>query len=415
MTINQGFVKKLNLRETINDSVALDNLGGVGISNDLAIIQNNLRNTSTASYQFLIDGYFTIDSEIDFSFTDDDVVTVDKDINVGITTIFAGVDYYVCNNVEENKFKLSTTSSSTGISTIIVSQVVPDDFTFIRKDPVYQENLINFIKPEIPDDTQISFAYFGGDPINSTFKSIELSQGSAEFEINNIKYKTNKDTLSDKDINVEGSIIIEDPVQFNATGINSVRSPGLFIGEIRAFSQLNNPWTTQVGTGLSTLSTEASVEEIYFGNNIRISGIGTANLVGITFINLGGSNPYQIAENPSWIPTLTDGRTLNDNLTTLWNGIDVVQTSTGYDLLLQGSPGSARDGEWFVYFTNSTGLVTGNSGWQTTAQASLLEVFTKFPNFPQATVPQPHTSVKVFTHKLPITINGETYYLLLRA
>ena len=414
MTINQGFVKKLNLRETINDSVALDNLGGVGISNDLAIIQNNLRNTTTASYQFLIDGYFTIDSETDFSFTDDDVVTVDKDINVGITTIFAGVDYYVCNNVEENKFKLSTTSSSTGISTIIVSQVVPDDFTFIRKDPVYQENLINFIKPEIPDDTQISFAYFGGDPINDTFKSIELSQGSAEFEINNIKYKTNKDTLSDKDINVEGSIIIEDPVQFNATGINNVRSPGLFIGEIRAFSQLNNPWT-QVGTGLSTLSTEASVEEIYFGNNIRISGIGTANLVGITFINPGGSNPYQIAENPSWIPTLTDGRTLNDNLTTLWNGIDVVQTSTGYDLLLQGSQDFAREGQWFVYFTNSTGLVTGNSGWQTTAQASLLEVFTKFPNFPQATVPQPHTSVKVFTHKLPITINGETYYLLLRA
>jgi len=413
MTINQGFVKKLNLQETPNDNDALDNLGGAGIANDLAIIQNNLRNTSTAPYQFLIDGYFTIDSEIDFSFTDDDVVTVDKDINVGITTIFAGVDYYVCNNVAENKFKLSTTPSSTGISTIIVSQVVPDDFTFIRKDPVYQENLINFIKPEIPEDTTSIFNYFAGDAINDAFKSIELSQGSAEFQINNIKYKTNKDTLLDEDINVEGSVVIEDPVQFNATGINDVRSPGLFIGEIRAFSQSNNPWTTQVGTGLSTLSTEAFVEEIYFGNNIAISGIGTANLVGITFINPGGSSPYQIAENPSWIPRLTDGRTLNDAASSLYNGIDAVQTSSGYDLLLIGT--GARDGQWFVYFTNSTGLVTGNSGWQPFAQASQLEVFTKFPNFPQATVPQPHTSVKVFTHKLPIIINGETYYLLLRA
>ena len=41
---NQGFRQDLNLSEDINDTDALNNLGGAGIANDLRIIQNNLRN-----------------------------------------------------------------------------------------------------------------------------------------------------------------------------------------------------------------------------------------------------------------------------------------------------------------------------------------------------------------------------------
>ena len=39
---NQGYRRDLDLLETPNDFTALDNLGGVGISFDLQIIQNNL-------------------------------------------------------------------------------------------------------------------------------------------------------------------------------------------------------------------------------------------------------------------------------------------------------------------------------------------------------------------------------------
>ena len=41
---NQGYRRDLNLLETPNDFTAIDNLFGVGISFDLQIIQNKLRN-----------------------------------------------------------------------------------------------------------------------------------------------------------------------------------------------------------------------------------------------------------------------------------------------------------------------------------------------------------------------------------
>ena len=39
---NQGFRKDLNLEETTDEAVAINNLAGAGIADDLAIIQNNL-------------------------------------------------------------------------------------------------------------------------------------------------------------------------------------------------------------------------------------------------------------------------------------------------------------------------------------------------------------------------------------
>ena len=43
---NQGYRRDLNLQETVNDTVALDNLAGAGTADDISYLQNNLRNTS---------------------------------------------------------------------------------------------------------------------------------------------------------------------------------------------------------------------------------------------------------------------------------------------------------------------------------------------------------------------------------
>ena len=42
---NQGYRRDLNLAETTSDRVALANLGGAGIAEDLDKLANNLRNT----------------------------------------------------------------------------------------------------------------------------------------------------------------------------------------------------------------------------------------------------------------------------------------------------------------------------------------------------------------------------------
>jgi len=66
---NQGYRRDLNLQETVNDTVALDNLAGAGTADDISYLQNNLRNTSNI-------GFNTIDSDGFFSFANDRLISV---------------------------------------------------------------------------------------------------------------------------------------------------------------------------------------------------------------------------------------------------------------------------------------------------------------------------------------------------
>ena len=373
---NQGFRKDLNLQETSNETTALNNLGGAGIADDLRILQNNLRNTSTLSFVTVVgaaisNGYFYF-GPTEFVFTNDDVVGVRTDITVGVgVTLYKDNTYYICNSNTEDKFKLSTTPSSVGVSTITVSSLPPPtdihysvnsvivgtggtgytglsttvtisspetswgiratavaevnngsvvaitvtsegrgylsapkitiskpnvgintatatlelttnyytNIDFIRRDPVYKENILNLVRPNLQDTE--GFNYLGGSSINSVFDGIAAANETTRFFITK-KYKGNENTISPNDINVEGSIKINDPENFNAgtAQLSDVRSPGIFIGDTRAFSSDNNPWT-QVGTALSTLSSSVSIGELYFANDITITGIGTESATNV--------------------------------------------------------------------------------------------------------------------------------------
>jgi hypothetical protein len=233
---NQGFRKDLNLQENTNDTTTLNNLGGAGIANDLRIIQNNLRNISTVSYNSLSSGFFYFGAANQFVFTNDDVVGVSKTVTVGSgTTLFFGVDYYVCNSNGTNQFKLSTNPStaSVGVNTINVSSVSTTNFYFIRKDAVYQENLINFIQPIIQDTENFSFIGAG----IGVFDTVQSNNDTANYLID-CKYKSNQDTTTTTDdLRYEGSVVINDPAKLNidSTGLANAKSPGIFIGNTRAF------------------------------------------------------------------------------------------------------------------------------------------------------------------------------------
>lgn len=270
---NQGFRRDLNLQENTNDVTALNNLAGAGIANDLRIIQNNLRNISTVAYNSISSGFFYFGASNQFIFTNDDVVGVSKTITVGSgTTLFYGSDYYVCNSNGTNQFKLSSSPEAVGVNTINVSSVSTTDFYFIRKDAVHQSNLINFIQPDILDTEFFSWTGAG----IGVFDSVQSANDTANYLINR-KYRTNQNTTTTTDdLRYEGSVTVNDPANLNidATGLANSKSPGIFIGNTRAFSSDNNPWT-QVGTALSTMSSSVSVGELYFAGDIRISGFGT--------------------------------------------------------------------------------------------------------------------------------------------
>lgn len=270
---NQGFRKDLNLSENTNDTQTLSNLAGAGIANDLRIIQNNLRNIGTFRYNSLQNGFFFFGDSNEFVFTNDDIVGVSTTVNVGSTNLIVGSEYYVCNSDGRTKFKLSLTPSEVGVSTISVTSIGNTNFSFIRKDYVTRENLINFVKPEIQDTE--NFNYIDGNSVNDAIDVISLNNDVAEYYISS-KYKGNEDNIANKIISIEGTVTTQDPANLNASdaGIAAERSPGVFILGTRAFSSDNNPWN-KVGTALSTGSSLVTMGELYFSDEIKITGIST--------------------------------------------------------------------------------------------------------------------------------------------
>ena len=440
---NQGYRRDLNLSETESEAEAINNLGGAGISDDLRLIQNNLRNTSKIGFSTItnagffntgsstivkitgittiteviqastedtpdfykltgfnieldaplfidsghqieirniqksstdssdsilngfhyvgitssiggvdgalyqinlpdtleidgetIDNGFDLKGEVpvitglstvritprdDFVFTKDDVVGLSTDVKflvsdagVGSTTLITGTDYYVCDSDGLSNFKLSyypsdfdntenqgtqvgiQTINITGIDYTSPSPVEKRSFTFIRKDIVTQENLINFIRPDIDNEEEGSFRLFRtiDDPdvsetLNGIFDSSNTILDDTRFDLDK-RYQINKDISSTKDVKYEGVVIVKDPDQFNSasgdSGIDNARSPGVFIAGTRAFSSDNNPWTDEdeilnPGTGtenaLVTRSEQIGIGEVKFANSIRIDNLGT--------------------------------------------------------------------------------------------------------------------------------------------
>ena len=303
---NQGFRQDLNFQENINDTQALSNLGGVGLAADLKIIQNNLRNTSTISFDSFTannssfpdsTGFFTFPNR-EFVFSKDDVVTVSKNVSVGSTTLFAGTDYFITNSNVENQFKLSFTSSVVGVSTVIVNSVSPTDFNFIRKDPVLKENIVSFIEPDIQDDED--FGSYLNDSINGVFDSTQANQENANYFVTK-KYKGTEDTTVSQDIKFEGTLNLFDPGNFNTSSavLTDPKSPGIFIGNTRAFSTDNNPWVVD-GDTLRTDSTEVSIGELEIQGDVEITGLSADNITGIS----SAATAYQFK-----IPVTVNGET----------------------------------------------------------------------------------------------------------
>ena len=225
---------------------------------------------------------FKISSSDIFSFTKDDVVNVDKEVKLVSTaaTVFSpNINYYVSETDGLSKFKLSTTPSTVGFNTVTITggaSLTPDNFIFSRQDAVHQQQIINYIPPEIQD---ADFSYIDSG-INATMDSTQANIESAEYFMGK-KYRGDRDTTVDDQLKFEGSVVINDPDDYNNSSSNVLgsspvrRSPGVYIGDTRAFSSDNNPWN-KVGTALTTSADEVSIGELAFldgTNSMVITGI----------------------------------------------------------------------------------------------------------------------------------------------
>ena len=296
---NQGYRKDLNLDETTIDTQALNNLAGAGIAADLRIIQNNLRNTSSLAYSSNSNGFFVFPESVEAIFTNDDVVSVGTTVSIGSTTLQPSIDYYICNSNGETQFKISTTSSTSavGVSTITISGTPsPIAFDIVRKNPVHKENLRNYIMPEVQDAVG-EFSW--SSDLNNIFNSTAANIDTAKYFIDK-KYRNLSDTTTDREIKYEGTVTSADPANLNTgtSGLADSKSPGVFIGDTRAFSSNDQPWT-ETGSSLQTSSSEVSVGDLTFLGDIKIEGITPVSQ----------SSPVDVANWTHKIPVAIDGVT----------------------------------------------------------------------------------------------------------
>ena len=296
---NQGYRKDLNLDETTVDIQALNNLAGAGIAGDIRIIQNNLRNTSTLAYSSNSNGFFVFPESVEAIFTNDDVVSVGTTVSIGSTTLQPSIDYYICNSNGETEFKISTTSSTSdvGVSTITISGTPsPVAFDIIRKNPVNKENLRNYIAPEVQD--AVGEFSWPGD-INGDLDTTAANIDTAKYFIDK-KYRNLNDTTTDREVKYEGTVTSADPANLNTglSGLADAKSPGVFIGDTRAFSSNDQPWK-EIGSSLQTSSSEVSVGDLTFLGDIKIEGITPVN----------HASPVDVANWTHKMPVTIDGVT----------------------------------------------------------------------------------------------------------
>ena len=394
---NQGYRRDLNLEETTNDTVALDNLAGEGTADDISYLQNNLRNTSNVGFNKIdSNGFFSfatdrlisasaISTEGDgdntvitvtltnsyllkfgdlvelegitentslntqysvsavspdlktitfvksglnytnsslslsgvsfklkaqniFVFTDEDVINLSDDVSVGGASLTKDTNYYVVESDGVSKFKLSTTLGGSAITIAGNSTANPDNFQFKRKDDVHQQQVINYIPPDIQDTEDFSYP----SEINSTIDTTQGNIESAEY-FTVKKYRSDQSVTTPDSIKFEGSINLHDPDNYNQTGslvtnqgVTGAPAPGIYIGDTRAFSSDNNPWEetgNADGTGkLETESEEVSIGELAFldGNNsMVITGIDNdvSTVSGVVASSFTHKIPVQVQDN----------------------------------------------------------------------------------------------------------------------
>ena len=275
----------------------------LAVSNDLTSI--SVRKTGvdfTETYTSVSGVTFSLLSQDIFSFTKGDVVNVSQEVSsAGVVILSPNTDYYVSEFDGLTKFKLSTSPST--VDTIIIAgeaSLTPDNFQFKRKDAVHQQNLVNYIVPDIQDE---EFSYLDGNSINGAMDTTQANIESAEFFMSK-KYRGDSDTTTTDPIAFEGSVVINDPKKYNnqssdITNNDPVRrSPGVYIGDTRAFSSDNNPWN-KVGTALTTSAEEVSIGELAFldgTNSMVIDGLASRDKDTLVIADdISTVNPAEVA------------------------------------------------------------------------------------------------------------------------
>ena len=293
-----GFAKSNNLIENEQDRLAIQNLfpSLSGISNDVALLVNNLRNESLLEIK-------TTEITADSSVLENNVITI----------VNTPAEFAVRSNVFSNGDKVDIyhldIKQNTSLLTIIKSNSIDKfslstdgttamDLTTLknlggvlilkRSDAVYLNNFtyagisdVDYIN--INNITDVKLFTFESVQYPATTLSLLLSDLDLTQRTRLVKYRSDGSLELDTKLQSEGSFTASGDI--DSTGevpglyITDATSPVDNIVAVRAFSNDNNPWI-QNGSDLETQASTVTIGNLVFNGKIEIDGLSVATEFG---------------------------------------------------------------------------------------------------------------------------------------
>jgi len=286
MSFLTGFAQSNNLIENKLDRQAMQNLfpNLGGISDDIALLSNNLRNESIIEVKnteiFESDNFIKITNTV-LEFPTRSNVFSNRDV----------VDVFY-NNTKQNSVQLKIINSNSvdqfslsqdGINALDLTPYknLGGNIEIRRNDSVF---LSNFLFTGISDLDYVSINFLSLDSFITSENVLDppgelaLMFSELDFTTRNRKIKFRQDGSLTLDVKLEGqgSFISKGDVSNNGDipglYITDATSPADSIVAIRAFSNDNNPWTVD-GPDLVTEASTVTIGNLVFDTKIEINGL----------------------------------------------------------------------------------------------------------------------------------------------
>lgn len=415
--LNQGYVRELNLDETIDGNRSIDNLALGAISQDLAIFANNSGNVSTIiwkkdvlNYSIVNNRTFTFDSEVCYG--DGDPIKVEPCLIVetatwvnGLLTLTFSKPHNLLNEniikLVDSKFTLAggTVDGSYDVQSIpsttsIRIQLQDDPGEYITSDKGY----ITSTRFELPEPLSRNINYYVafGNAINKFNITLEYEKKTLPVSViltetiqtDLLFIRSNKVTV-DNLLNL--SLPVIDDNQFSYTGQSDTFEENFVVIE----NQLDGANFTK------TKKLRTNADNI-FADELRLEGH-------LRIIDIDSYNTTTYSLSPQYNPKTP--------------GVFIVNPSSTQNNVLKIRAFSDNSNPWKINQSNSNletlssqinignlkltcqNTITGGNG---TTEGTGIPTLTGVQNITTT------TNSFSFTHKLPVEVNGEIYYLLVR-
>lgn len=410
---NQGFRQDLNFSENVNDTLALSNLGGVGLAEDLRIINNNLRNKSRLPFNSV-----NIDTD-EFIFTTDKVlgiteISAEPDIDIGNSTritVTLATPYhtYAGGLVTLAGVTGAVGSQCNGGYPSIVIGAGGTSVAF-RK---LNTNISGVASGSDVAGATITFtsntnAVYTNDDIVTVSKDINvgstiLTAGIQYFICNSdavTKFKLST-TPSTSSVGINTVDITITPVQFNfikSEPVTKLNLENFIRPEIQDNVQFGSYLSSSINSILGSTQTKIENSNYFVGKKYK----GTESTVVDTEVKFEGT--LNLFDPGSFNSTI--GSVNSNFATTISPGVFISGTRAF----------SADNNPWTI--TDLIGNVDATGAFLQTSSEEVTIGELLFGNGITIDGISPTTSTDgktadSFTHKVPIVINGETYYLLM--